>query len=396
MKTLRFTIRTWNRLPYLKRCLERIIEEVSKVGAEKDVVIFVIDNHCTDGTTSYLKNLQKEVPYLVVHRWEKWCKMGEFLPIPEEVMKKIKSKFTWSMGDDDILISDAFLRIWNFLNTEKAEDYFLIAVGNGELKPHSYKTYEATVLDFCNLMGANQFIGWGSAIITNLVYEEELLEEKEEEVKIFKEKYAPLYAKTAFAHVLRFLHLYKDEPAIFFDYPTVEPMEDVTKNPKKIKEDGERWERENVGWKYFLYAKALKKMFDDGILEKKLKPMFFKYLEGFLWNRFLGEMIASRLGIYTRNPRPDEGWDIILDIAEIIDDPVIAQDLRRTVFLARELCREYLFLKEKVEESPELKERLEEVKNSLLSAYNETLKPLFPKGWAGKGYREYKISQEEE
>ena len=150
------------------------------------------------------------------------------------------------------------------------------------------------------------------------------------------------------------------------DYPIVEPM-----NPQQ-EEDVERWEKENIGWKYFLVPKALKFMYEERILKEKLKPGFFKYLNYNLWDRFLTEMIAARLGIYTRNPRPDEGWKYILDIADLIDDPIIAKQIRTNVYLARGLCKEYQFLKKKLKILSE-KETL--LKKDLETRLNEIKKP---------------------
>ena len=106
-------------------------------------------------------------------------------------------------------------------------------------------------------------------------------------------------------------------------------------------------------------------------------------------------MIAARLGIYTRNPRPDEGWKYILDIADLIDDPTIAKQIRTNVYLVCELCKEYQFLKKKMKIFSEketllkkdLETRLNEIKKTLFETYQEIIKPIFKKGWAGKGYK---------
>jgi len=390
MKKLRFQIRTWNRAKKLEICVRRIAEEVVKIGVEKDVIIFIIDNHSTDETPKVLNRLKKEYPFIVTYRSPKWYKMGELIPIPEEVRKKVEAKFAWNLGDDDILLKDALPIAWKILNSEKAKDCAIIHAGHGGLKPHSYKIYEGTVIDFANLMGFNQFIGWGTSVITNLIYRQNKLKDLGEDyiTEIFP-KYREVYSTTAFPHVLTILHFFAYDPAIVIDYPIVEPM-----SPQQ-KEDAERWEKENIGWKYFLVPKALKFMYEEGILKEKLKPGFFKYLNYNLWDRFLTEMIAARLGIYTRNPRPDEGWKYILDIADLIDDPTIVKQIRTNVYLARGLCKEYQFLKKKLETisdketllKKDLENRLNEMKKTLLETYQEIIKPIFEEGWAGRGYK---------
>ncbi len=399
MKKLRFQIRTWNRAKKLEKCVRRMAEEVKKLGKEDECVIFVIDNYSDDETPKVLKKLQKEIPFLVTWRYPRWCKQTENLTIPQDVWNKVSAQFVWFFGDDDLLLKDGLSLVWRVLSSEEAEDIAFISVGQSLLTPHSFKIYHGTVWEFMNLMGYNQFAGWITGTIWNTELCEEPLRllfaskeelEKEEE---YKEFYS-VYFRTAFIHVLLLIHFCAHFPAVVIDYPIVEPMEvgDL--------ETAERWEMENVGWRYFLFAKALKIMYDKGILEEKLKPGFFKYLEHNLWDRFLSEMIASRIGIYKRNPRPDEGWEIIRGIADIIDNPTIAKEIKITVELARALCDEYQWIKEQIEAlegkslpmgeekvKKELEKRKESIYQTLLSAGNEIVKPLFEKGWAGKGYK---------
>ena len=390
MKKLRFQIRSWNRAKKLEICIRRIAEEVVKIGKQDECVIFVIDNHSSDETPRVLKKLKKEIPFLVTYRYPKWCTVEEWLSIPEEIMEKVEAEFVWIWGDDDILLQDTLPIVWKILTSEEAKNCAIIHIAQGWLKPHSYKVYHGTVIEFCNLMGFNQFIGWttsviwGEPLISNFVNNLANLEALHKLCP-----YTSDFLKCAFSHVLFILYFSAYNPAIVIDYPIAEPME-----PPKA-EDAERWEKENIGWRYFLFAKEVKRLYDIGIFKEKLKPGFFKYLVYNLWDRFLGEMIVSRLGLYTRNPRPDEGWQIILDIADIIDDPTVAKQIRSSVYLAKGLTMEYQHLKKLLENLPqeetrlkkELEERLNEIRKSLLITYQEITKPVFKEGWAGRGYK---------
>ena len=208
MKKLRFQIRTWNRAKKLEICVRRIAEEMIKIGAEKDCIIFVIDNCSSDSTPKVLKELKKEFPFIVTYRYPKWCKMGEFLPIPDEILEKTKAEFIWNMGDDDIILKDTLPLVWNLLNSDKIKNFVIIHVANASLPPHSYKTYEGTVLEFANLMGFNQFLGYSPSVIFNFLYREEKFKEWGEDYiqEVFFKKYRPLYQTTAFPHVLFYLH----------------------------------------------------------------------------------------------------------------------------------------------------------------------------------------------
>ena len=388
MKKLRFQIRSWNRAKKLEICIRRIAEEVVKIGKQDECVIFVIDNHSSDETPKVLKKLKKEIPFLLTYRYPKWCTVEEVLPIPEEILKKVEAEFVWLWGDDDILLHDTLPIVWKVLTSEEAKNCAIIHAGHGWLKPHSYKVYHGTVIEFCNLMGFAQFIGW----LTSIIFGKSLIEKfinNLAELEILNDlcPYTSNFLKTAFPHVLFSLYFSAYEPAIVIDYPIAEPME-----PQKA-EDAERWEKENIGWRYFLFAKEVKRLYDIGIFKEKLKPRFFKYHSFYLWDRFLSEMIASRLGLYTRNPRRDEGWQIILDMADMIDDQGVAKQIRTSVYLAKGLTREYQHLKKLLEKLPqeevtirkELEDRLKEVEKNLFLTYQEVIKPIFKVGWAGEG-----------
>ena len=385
MKKLRFQIRTWNRAEKLKVCLERIIEEIEKVNAQNECIIFVIDNHSSDSTPQLLKSLQKKYPFLKVYRNSEWYPMGKQPPLPEETLKEVDSEFVWSIGDDDIIIKDAFAIVWKFLNSKDAEEPVIIHVANAQLQPHSYKVYKGSVLEFMNLMGFNQFIGWAASQIQNVKATRAIIFEDwgKDYFEEFKEKRLPLYQTTAFPHVLFALHFFADSPAVVIDYPIITPME-----TKETKEHIERWEKENIGWRYFLFVKVLKRMFDEGLLTEKLKPGFFRYLQHNLWDRFIREMIAERIGTYTMNPRPDEGWDIILMIAELVDDLTVARLIRTSVFSAKSACELYKTIKEKLEKEKDeiLEEKRQEVFKQLASLVDELGTPMFDAGWAGKGF----------
>ncbi|MCD6489607.1 MAG: hypothetical protein J7K20_02635 [Thermodesulfobacterium sp.] len=390
MKKLRFQIRTWNRAKKLEICVRRIAEEVKKFGIERDIVIFVIDNHSSDETPKVLKNLKEEYPFLVTYRYPKWCSVEEWLPIPEEVLKKVEAEFVWVWGDDDILLKDALPIVWKVLNSKEAENCAVIHAGHSGLTPHSYKIYYGTVIEFFNLMGFAQFVGWFTSVICGKELVEKYLDSLNRLTIQKNCPYYPEFIKTAFPHVLLILYFTYYFPAIVIDYPVAEPIEPQTT------EDAERWEKENIGWRYFLFVKELKKLFDLQLFPEKFKPLFFKYHGYNLWDRFLFEMISSRIGVYTRNPRPDEGWEIILHMADLIDDPLVAKQVRISVYLAKELCKRYQALKQEVkttsdghkEKKEKLQRELSDLHQKMLFILDEINRPIFEEGWAGKGYKE--------
>lgn len=393
MKKLCFTTRTWNRAEVLELTVESRASEIVKYGLERDVCIFIIDNHSDDQTPKVCKRLQRKYPFIVVWRSPQWKKQEDLFDIPTEVLKKIEAEFYWCFGDDDILLKDTLPIVWKVLNSKEASETILIHSGHALLTPYSYKIYSGSILEFSNFMGYNQFIGWGASIILNHKAKLDLLYSKFP--KDFFEKYYKQYRTAAFSYVLTILHLHCDDKALVIDYPICKPLKHT--DPKTA----ERWESENVGWRYFLFAKFLKMMYDEGILKKKLRANFFKYLTHYLWERFLGEMIASRLGIYTRNPRPEEGWDYTLGIADIIEDEIVSEEIRHKVKKARKLCEEYEKIQKEIEAKSSMKNtpkvqnelrilnlKASEIKNELLKLYQECVSPKFQPGWAGEGMKD--------
>ena len=389
MRKLCFYTRTWNRAETLELTVESRASEIIKYGLDRDICIFIIDNQSDDQTPRVCKKLQNKYPFIVVWRSPEWKKQEELFDIPADVLKNVESEFYWLFGDDDILLKDTLPIVWKVLNSKEASESIIIHSGHALLTPHSYKYYSGIVADFANSMGFNQYIGWGASLILNHRAKLDLLYPKFP-VDFF-DKYYKQYRTAAFSYVLTILHLHSDDKSIVIDYPVCEPLKHV--DPKTA----DRWEFENVGWRYFLFAKYLKMMYDEGILKKKLKAKFFKYLTHYLWERFIGEMIASRLGLYTRNPRPDEGWDYTLSIAEIIEEEEVAEEIRSTVNKARALCKEYEKLKSEIElktsanqpkrdtELKWLNMRLENTKKQLLDIYQKCNTPKFQSGWAGEG-----------
>lgn len=389
MRKLCFVTRTWNRAEVLEETVESRASEVVKYGLDKDVCIFIVDNQSSDATPKVCKKLQNKYHFIKVWRSPLWKKQEELFEIPPNVLDEVSAEFYWFFGDDDILLKDTLPFVWKALNTQEASESVIIHTGHALLKPHSFKIYKGSVLEFANFMGFNQYIGWGASLILNFRCKIDLLYPKFPQD--FTQYYLQ-YREAAFSYNLCILHLHHYDQSLVIDYPICKPLKHLDSKT------ADRWESENVGWRYFLFAKNLKFMYDNKILTQKLKPKFFKYLTHYLWERFLGEMIASRLGLYTRNPRPDEGWDYTLGIAEIIDDEEIAQDIRSKVKRARELCDEFTNIKKEYEiristhqsllNSPEirfLKNRLETLQRELVGIYQECVRPKFSEGWAGEG-----------
>jgi hypothetical protein len=129
------------------------------------------------------------------------------------------------------------------------------------------------------------------------------------------------------------------------------------------KEDLDRWQKENIGWRYFLLIDTFKYMFDKGILVNKFKPKFFQYLNYYIWDRFIINMISSEI---RDSNFPEKGWSNILLISEMIDDLEVRKNIRIKSELVRMLCNDRKVLIESIKKNEQ----------RLLGVANESSQPV--------------------
>ncbi|HHW21220.1 glycosyltransferase family 2 protein [Thermodesulfovibrio thiophilus] len=348
MKKLCFAIPTWNRAKKLERCVREMARQIIELGRQDEIGIFVSDNRSDDDTPQVLAKLKRQYSFLDYCRLDKHTDARYNF---ESVCRNAPGEFLWIFGDDDTLLKDGLRLVWHVLNTKEA---VIIHAGNGWLKPHSYKIYEGTVLEFANKMGFNQFIGWITAIVIKKEIIRQMMELREWDK----------YTEASFSHALGILHVATHEPAVVIDFPICEPMEPQTK------EDIKRWEQENIGWRYFITVEGLQILFQLGILKEKLNPLFFKYLNYYLWDRFITNMIATEL---VGKPFPSKGWDLILAMADMIDDIEMAKNIRNCVITSYQLCNTRNILLNQITA----------INTILKGVIDEANIPIFEPGWAG-------------
>lgn len=124
MKTLLIYLPTYNRLPQLKVCLGRLLEEVR--GFENNVVIHVSDNCSTDGTAEYLQSLS--------HPVLQFSRNQTNIGLPRNILKSHDfaslAEYTWVIGDDDVVLSRAIARLLDAVKSNSDVDLiFLNTVG---------------------------------------------------------------------------------------------------------------------------------------------------------------------------------------------------------------------------------------------------------------------------
>jgi len=118
---LTISVPTYNRLPYLKKCLSQLLPQVEKY--KEKVNVFVTDNCSTDDTKFYMEQLVKEYTCITYHRNEK--NLG-YSGNQINCIQMSDSIYTAILCDDDIYLDGAVDEILNILN--KPQEWSMLAI----------------------------------------------------------------------------------------------------------------------------------------------------------------------------------------------------------------------------------------------------------------------------
>ena len=98
---LTIAIPTYNRLPTLKKSLQRVLDYTE---GHDEIELFVSDNASADGTKEYIEGLKKKYGNLNYYRNESNLGLdGNFL----NCFRKAKGKYLWMISDDDYIMENA-------------------------------------------------------------------------------------------------------------------------------------------------------------------------------------------------------------------------------------------------------------------------------------------------
>ena len=109
---LSICIPTYNRQKYLREAISEIIRQIPE-NFINEVEICVSDNDSSDGTKEYLDQLMSRS--LISIKYSKNEKNLGFDWNCIKVMQMATGKFSWLMGDDDVLNENAMTKIFALL-----------------------------------------------------------------------------------------------------------------------------------------------------------------------------------------------------------------------------------------------------------------------------------------
>lgn len=316
MTKLAFVIPAWNRPKHLEICVESI---ASQVRADDDVRVIVQDD-CSS-------NL--DVPVVCAKMAEKYqCveirrrrEHGDYADAFRDMFRAAPdAEWVWTFGDDDKLLPNALKFMLSAVLPRMVErDYFHVAEVKRTAGTNAI-AYSSRLIDLCGEFGWVDLTGF----ITGNVCRGPLLARAAETPRW------PLYAKSAFVHCAALLEELADRPCAFVDIPLIS-----TQGNSDSEETAKRWTDANIPVRYMLMIDCIDRMFEDGILTKKLPAKFFRYLSYHLWDRFLVCFINDAVNAGALWPA--EAWGRIERFTKYLADADVAAKLREDIDAARTL-----------------------------------------------------------
>jgi glycosyltransferase involved in cell wall biosynthesis len=308
-----FAIPTWNRQREVEICIRSIAEQIK--AQIRSVTILVQDDCSTDGTRSSIEALQKEYPGIIEYRCTE--KRTDYSAAFKSLFTAPSAEWVWTFGDDDLLEPGSLNRILPILTETDAQ--FIHCVEKGR-ESGSNRMFRGKLLALCNSFGWLDMTGF---ITGNIVRGEKLKQAAQS-------PHWKQYSKSAFVQSCALLEILKDEQSALIDVPLIR-----TQNASQTQECIDRWAVDRIGERYMLVSDCLELMFEEGILENKLKKTFFRYQNYHLWDRHITYFVSDYVGQGLMRPSSD--WESQAKLAKFVDDELFATALVNEIEMVRGL-----------------------------------------------------------
>lgn len=286
---LAFAIPTFNRVGYLKNAISSIAQQNNVDDVEVTVLISNIGS--TDETHEYLSLVQSYHPELHFEITNKTPNPGHyfsaefnFASLGEMIDDSID--WVWWLGDDDYLFNKSSLEtVVEAIRKAKSKNLRLVHACQARRSLNSGKIMEANLLNLCNKIGFHEVLGWlSSLIIERTVAKKMLLGHSPLTHSGAKNS---LNEISAFYHSTNILHQSAEDDVLLIDLPLVEPQD-----KRQTQDSIMRWQKDNVGARYFLVPDDLEIIRLDLELPK-FSRFFFRYLGYSLWDRYIAFIIGK-------------------------------------------------------------------------------------------------------
>ena len=286
---LAFAIPTFNRVSYLKNAINSIAQQNNVDDVEVTVLISNIGS--TDETHEYLSLVQSYHPELHFEITNKIPNPGHyfsadfnFASLGEMIDDSID--WVWWLGDDDYLFNKSSLEtVVEAIRKAKSKNLRLVHACQARRSHNSGKIIEANLLNLCNKIGFHEVLGWlSSLIIERSVAKKMLLGHSPLTHNGAKNS---LNEISAFYHSTNILRQSAEDDVLLIDLPLVEPQDE-----RQTQVSNMRWQKDNVGARYFLVPDDLEIIRSDLELPR-FSRFFFRYLGYSLWDRYIAFIIGK-------------------------------------------------------------------------------------------------------
>ena len=162
---LAICIPTFNRANTLRNGLCHLIP----IALQFEIPIYSSDNASTDNTVQVVEEAKSEYPFLFFHQNTKNIGMdGNF----EVALKLSSARYSWLLGDDDLINSDQLGPIVDRICTS---DYDLILLNGGSADPRGGRVVGYPSRKYSNAEEFMSDLGWHATWISGLIFSRELI-----------------------------------------------------------------------------------------------------------------------------------------------------------------------------------------------------------------------------
>ena len=319
MPNLRIAIAipTYNRVDKLKFAFQKI--EAQIVDDDIEIICVICNTASTDGTHDFLSNLKSEKVSLVIHSslessiFINWSKCFEIVPSNVD--------WVWLHGDDDFLFENQSVnKVCQLIksHTKAHSDLSLIHACQTRRSQNSNQVINGSLYDLCNSIGYLEMLGWMTSLIikSDVFFDKFTLGYQAFSYKLKTPDDHLIMKISAFPQsALIFTSCYK-KPALFIDMPLVEPQD-----AEQTSESIQRWQVTHEDERYFFVVDDFMKMRDEGIFNRGVKAVFFRYHTFSLFDRYTSFLIRKVINNGSLSPRDNEHLDRMKRLSSLLSEP---------------------------------------------------------------------------
>ena len=307
-------IPTYNRLEKLKFALSKI--EAQEIDDRFELYCVISNIASTDGTTEFLNQLShKNINYVTWNKPEEniylnWRRCSE--AIPEDV------DWVWLNGDDDFLTNDQVIKgLVNVIEQNTCLETSLIHICQARRSRKTGRIIKDNLFDLCNQLGYHEILGWMSSLVVRCDQFKVAIDFATAPVIEYPNPVDHIKFKiSVYPHSAGLLRVCANDKALFVDEPWVEPQEE-----QQSEESIARWAESFHGDRYFFVIDDLLAMYDEGLLKKKCRLNFFRYLNYSFWDRYATFLIQQLVHNGFLSELNKEHLNRLHKISELLENP---------------------------------------------------------------------------